>query len=51
MWFCTVHTVGENIIAITKIWNDYGAIQSSVFQYSDSSIGLFSIAPCKKDGT
>ena len=42
-----VHTVGENIIATTKIRNNYCGIQSLNFQYCDSSIGLFSIAPCK----
>ena len=36
--------VGENIIATIKIGNNYGAIQS-FFQYCDSNIGLFSIAP------
>ena len=42
-----MYTVGENIIATTKIRNDYGAIQSFIFQYWDSNIGLSSIAPCK----
>ena len=37
--FLTPFTVGENIIASTKIRNNYGAIQSLNF--------LFSIAPCK----
>ena len=37
-------TVGENIIATTKILNNYGTIQSN-FQYSDSNIGISSIAP------
>ena len=40
-------TVGENIIATTKIRNDYGASNHSNFQYCDSNIELFSIAPCK----
>ena len=26
-----IHTVGENIIATTKILNNYGAIQSFIF--------------------
>ena len=34
--------VGENIIATTKIRNNYGVIQSIIH-----NIGLFSIAPCK----
>ena len=33
-------TVGENIIATTKIRNNYGAIQSFISQFCDSSIGL-----------
>ena len=42
------HTVGENIIATTKIRNNYGAIQSFIFPiYCESNIGLFYIAPCK----
>ena len=40
------NTIGENIIATTKIPNNYGAIQS-FFQYCDSNIGLFFIAFCK----
>ena len=40
-------TVGKNIIATTKIRNNYGAIQSFIFQYCYINIGLFSIAPCK----
>ena len=38
------YTVDENIIATTKIRNDYGAIQSFIFH---CNIGLFSIASCK----
>ena len=41
------NTAGENIIATTKIRNNYGAIQSFIFQYCDSNIGLYSIAPSK----
>ena len=37
------YTVGENIIATTKIRNNYGPIQSFIFR----NIGLFSIIPCK----
>ena len=33
-------TVGENIIATTKIRNNYGAIQSFISQFCDSNIGL-----------
>ena len=39
-------TAGKNIIATIKIRNNYAAIHS-FFQYCDSNIGLFSIAPCK----
>ena len=47
-WIITeVNTIGINIIASIKIRNDYGAIQSLFFQYSDSNIGLFFIIPCK----
>ena len=35
-------TVGENIIATTKIRNNYGAIQSFIFPILD-----FSPSPCK----
>ena len=42
-----LYTVGENIIATTKKQNNYVAFQSFIFQYCDSNIGLFSIAPCK----
>ena len=42
-----VYTVGENIIATTKIRNNYVSSNHSFFQYCDSDIGLFSIAPCK----
>ena len=38
-----IYTVGENIIATTKIRNYYGAIQSFIF----SNFGLFSLAPCE----
>ena len=41
------YTVGENIIATTKLRNNYGAIQSFIYQYCDSNFGLSSIAPCK----
>jgi hypothetical protein len=41
------NTVGENIIATIKIRKNYDAIQSFIFQYCDTNIGLFSIAPCK----
>ena len=34
-------TAGENIISTTKIRNNYGAIQSFIFRYCDSNIGLF----------
>ena len=44
--YCAL-TVGENIIATTKIRNNYCAIQSFIFQCCDSNIGLFTIAPCK----
>ena len=37
----TIPTVGENIIATTKIRNNYVAIQSLI------NVGLFSIAPCQ----
>ena len=37
----------KNIIATNKIRNNYVGIQSFIFQYCDSNIGLFSIAPCK----
>ena len=40
-------TAGENIISTTKIRNNYGAIQSFIFRYCDSNIGLFFIASCK----
>ena len=40
-------TVGENIIATTKIRNNYGAIKSFIFQYCESNIELFSITSCK----
>ena len=36
----------RNIIATTKLRNNYGAIQSWFFQYCDSNIGLFFIASC-----
>ena len=42
-----IHIAGENIISTTKIRNNYGAIQLFIFQYCDSNIGLFPIAPCK----
>ena len=35
------------MIAPTKIRNNYDAIQSFIFQYCDSNIGLFFIAPWK----
>ena len=38
---------GENNIATTKIRDNYGAIQSFIFTYCNSNIGLFIIAPCK----
>ena len=41
------NTIGENIIATTKIRNNYATIQSLFFQYCDSNIGLFSIASFK----
>ena len=37
-----VHTVGENIIATTKIRNNYGAIQSLIFPILLSPIILSS---------
>ena len=37
---------GENTIATTKIRNNYAPSKHSFFQYCDSNIGLFSIAPC-----
>ena len=40
-------TAGENIIATSKTRNNYVAIQSFIFQYCYSNIGLFSIAPRK----
>ena len=40
-------TVGKNIIATIKIRNNYGAIQKLFFQYCDSNIGPFFIAPYK----
>ena len=43
-----IHTVGENIIVTTKIQNDYGVIQSLIFDYyCYHNIGLFSIATCR----
>jgi hypothetical protein len=42
---CENNTVVENIIATTKIRNNYGAIQSFIFPYRN--IGLFSIAHSK----
>ena len=40
-----LYTVGENIIAIIKIRNNYGAIQTYIFPICDSNIRLFSFAP------
>jgi hypothetical protein len=40
-------TVGENIIATTKIRNNYAAIKSFISQYCDRNIGLFYIISCK----
>jgi hypothetical protein len=40
-------TVGENIIATTKYEIIMLTSNQSFFQYCDSNIGLFFIAPCK----
>ena len=40
--------VDNNIIgASKKIRNNYGALELIIFQYYNSNIGLFFIAPCK----
>ena len=39
-----LYTVCENIIAATKIRNNYGAIQSFIFQYCDRNIGLVKLS-------
>ena len=43
----TYYTVGENILLPPKYEKNMVPSNHSFFQYCDSNIGLFSIAPCK----